>query len=370
MRLGIMLRHINQHEGGVKVYTRELLEAMLRLHSSHEFVLLYREESNRGRYLNGGNVEEVIIDAGSLLYWDQVAVPRAVRRHEIDVLFNPKYSIPLLADCRTAWVCHGLDWYVMPHASRVIDRLNHRFLIPRFAQKADALLCVSETTREHAMQYLDMPPERVHTVYPGLSDVFRVNGANPAVAPLRQQLQLPERFVLYCGAVYPPKNFRRLIQAYARVGPKLGIPLIIAGGTNRFLSEDELREPERLNLGDWVRNIGWLDHRELPALYAAADALLLPSLYESVGLPILEAMASGCPVVTANRYGTKELAEGAAVLVNPDSVDDIADGIYRVLTDQPLRAQLIQAGKERAKRFSWERTARDTLRVLEGLMDW
>ncbi len=361
-----MLRHIDQHGGGVKVHTQELLQAMLRLNSPHEFVLLYRDPAHTGRFASG-EVEEVVLDSGSRLYWDQVAIPRAERRLGLDVLFNPKYSIPLFATCKTAWFCHGLDWYVMPEASPTMDRLSHRFLVPRYARKADALLCVSETTREHVLHYLDVPPDRVHTVYSGLNDAFRRPVLPEEIAQLREQLQLPDRFLLYCGAVYPPKNFRRLIQAYARVGPNLGVPLVIAGGTNRYLSEDELLEPERLHLGDWVRRIGWLDHRELPALYAAAEALLLPSLYESVGLPILEAMASGCPVVTANRYGTKELAEEAAVLVDPDSVDAIAAGIERVLLDRELRVRLIDAGRERTQPFTWERAAQQTLQVLESL---
>jgi glycosyltransferase involved in cell wall biosynthesis len=367
MRIGIMLRHFDQHEGGVKVYTRELLRALIQQNSRHEFVLLFRNAARLGTYANTPGVEEVLLDNRPLLYWDQVCVPQAVKRNGIDVLFNPKYSIPLVARCKTAWVCHGLDWYVMPHASRALDRLNHKFLIPRYAQKTDALIAVSETTREHALQYLSAPPERVHTVYPGLSNSFREARGSVSVAELRARLQLPERFVLYCGAVYPPKNFRRLVQAYAKVGPAAGVSLVIAGGTNRFLSEDELLEPERLNLGDWVRRVGWLANDELPALYQSAAALLLPSLYESVGLPILEAMACGCPVVTADRYGTKELAEGAAVLVNPDSVEDIAAGIRRILTDTELRACLTAAGRERAQSFTWERCARDTMRVLENL---
>jgi glycosyltransferase involved in cell wall biosynthesis len=173
--------------------------------------------------------------------------------------------------------------------------------------------------------------------------------------------------VLYAGAIYPPKNFTRLIRAYARVGPERGVPLVVAGGENRFLSERELQEPDALGISAWVRRPGWVEQEELAAVYAMADALLLPSLFESCGLPVLEAMAAGTPVVTADRYGTKELAEGAAVLVDPESVDGIADGIRRVLDDQALRARLIEAGRERSRAFQWSRCASETLRVLEQL---
>ena len=360
-----MLRHYDQHMGGVRVYTRKLLEAMLDLRSGHEFVFLYRHPALVGTHAGDPQVQEVALPARTFLGWDQVAVPRAVRRHRIDLLFNPKYSIPLRAPCPSVWVCHGLDWYVMPWASRFVDRLSHRFLVPRYAARAAAIIAVSEVTRRHVLQYLPVAADRVFTVYSGVDDVFRRSPDPERLRAVRAKYALPERFLLYAGAIYPPKNFTRLVRAYARVGPERGIPLVIAGGENRFLSERELREPEALGIGDWVRRPGWVDQEELAAFYALAEALLLPSLFESCGLPVLEAMAAGCPVVTADRYGTKELAEGAALLVDPESVDSIAAGIRRVLDDADLRGELVAAGRERSRSFEWRRCAAETLRVLE-----
>jgi glycosyltransferase involved in cell wall biosynthesis len=367
MRLGIMLRHFDQHEGGVKVYTRELMNAIVAGNTRHEIVMLYRNRKRLGTYSGLDGVSEVLLEGGPIFYWDQVKVPGAVRPLGIDVLFNPKYSIPLSVRCRTAWVCHGLDWYVMPQASRWVDRLNHRLLIPQYAAKSDAVIAVSETTREHVMKYLDVPGERVHTVYSGLADAFHSPVDRARLADARRRFDLPPRFLLYCGAVYPPKNFTRLIQAYAKVGPARGVPLVIAGGSNRFLSEHELLEPQRQNIADWVRWIGWLDNGDLPAIYRLAEGLLLPSLYESVGMPVMEAMACGCPTLTANRYGTRELAEGAALLVDPESVDEIAAGIVGLLEDERLRTKLRAAGLERAQRFTWHQTAAEVMGVLESL---
>jgi glycosyltransferase involved in cell wall biosynthesis len=126
-----------------------------------------------------------------------------------------------------------------------------------------------------------------------------------------------------------------------------------------------LKEPEALGIAEWVRWPGWVGQEELAGFYAMADALLLPSIFESCGLPVLEAMAAGCPVVTADRYGTKELAEGAAVLVDPESVENIAAGIRQLLDDRVKRAELIAAGKKRSAAFRWQRCARETLGVLE-----
>jgi glycosyltransferase involved in cell wall biosynthesis len=364
MRIGVMLRHYDQHGGGVRVYTKALLDYLISHPAGHEYVLFFRNPALLGTY-RAPHVTEVCVGGRSVLTWDQVGLPRALRRHGVDVLFNPKYSVPLSGGYPAVWVCHGLDWYVMPWASRLIDRLSHRFLVPRYAARASAVIAVSEVTREHVIEFLHVPPERVTTVYTAIEDLFRVRLDENALSRVRRSYDLPERYVLYAGAVYPPKNFTRMVQAYARVGPARGISLVIAGGQNRFLSEHELAEPTRLGLGDWVRWAGWLDAATLAAFYQAAQALLMPSLFESFGLPIVEAMASGCPVVTSNCYGAKEVATDAALLVDPTSVAAIAEGLERVLTDAGLRQQLIERGFVRSSMFTWERCGNQTLRILE-----
>lgn len=367
MRIGIMLRHYDQHGGGVRVYTRALLKHLFMLRREHEYVLYFNNPSLVGTYAGIPHVEEVSVPGRAVLWWDQVALPKELRKRGVDVLFNPKYSVPLTGSYPSAWVCHGLDWYVMPWASRYIDRLSHRHLVPRYAARSSAIVAVSEVTKEHLIEFLRVPADRIATVYTGVGDEFRQRLTAEQLDSVRERYKLPRRYVLYAGAVYPPKNFRRLIQAYANVGPELGVSLVIAGGTNRFLSEDELKEPERLGLGDWVRWAGWVDSATLPAFYQMAEALLLPSLFESFGLPILEAMASGCPVVTSNCYGSKEIAGDAAVLVEPKSVDSIADGIRSVLTRPELRDELTQRGLRHSRSFTWERCAAQTLDVLERI---
>jgi glycosyltransferase involved in cell wall biosynthesis len=366
MRIGIMLRHYDQHGGGVRVYTHQILHAMLALQSSHEFVFLYKNPELIGTYKDDPQVTEVVLPGKNILRWDQLEVPKAVNKHRIDVLYNPKYSIPILANCATVWVCHGLDWYVMPWASRRIDRLSHKFLVPRYARKADAIIAVSEITRQHVIQYLPIAGERVVTVYSGVDDAFRQAADTDGREALRRRYDLPARFFLYSGAIYPPKNFTRLVQAYAKVGPAAGVSLVIAGGENRFLSAHELKVPEALGLTSWVKWLGWVEPKLLPSLYQMAEVLLLPSLFESYGLPIAEAMAAGCPVLTSNRYGTKEIAGDAAVLVDPESVDEIAGGMRRLISEPDLRRRMIAAGKERVRPLTWQRCARETLQVLEN----
>jgi glycosyltransferase involved in cell wall biosynthesis len=367
MKIGIMLRHYNQHGGGVWEYTRKLLCQLLALDTPHEFVLFYRDPQLVGTYAKPHGVREIALKAPSTFLWDQVAVWQAAKRERLDLLFNPKYALPLLVSCGTVFVCHGLDWYVMPQWSRWHDRLSHRYLIPRYAHKADAIIAVSYVTKQHVIDYLQVPAPRIHAVYHGVDAVFQRPIPQAWRMDVRRRYQLPERFFLYCGHIYPPKNFGRLLHAYARVGPPRGIALVVAG-QHLSLCQDEWAMIDRLGLTSWVVRPGWIPHDTLPAFYAMAEALVLPSLYESFGIPLLEAMSSGCPVVTANRYGPPELVGDAGILVNPDEVDSIAEGMDRAVTDQALRQWLVERGRERVRRFSWQTCAKETLQVLETVL--
>lgn len=364
MKIGVMLRHFGQHGGGVLVYTHNLVREMLELGRNHEFVLMYKDTDFLGTFSHHPNVKEELLAGRSKFLWDQWSVWRAHRRHHFDVIFNPKYSLPLLADCPTVFVCHGLDWYVMPSGSRLPDRINHRVLIPRYSKKAARIVAVSDTARGHLTEYLGVDRGLTSTAYLGVEDQFLEPVQDSAIAEARDRWRLPDRYFFYCGQIYPPKNFGRIVNAFAKVGPDRGIGLVVAG-THTWLCEDEIAEIERLKLEQHVRMLGWVDRDSLPALYAGAEALLLPSLYEACPSPILEAMATGCPIVTANRYGTKELAGDAAVLVDPEDVEDIADGMARVIEDVDLRNAIVARGSRRVEDFSWAACARGTLDAIE-----
>jgi glycosyltransferase involved in cell wall biosynthesis len=147
----------------------------------------------------------------------------------------------------------------------------------------------------------------------------------------------------------------------------MGISLVVAG-EHRWLCGKELTLIDRLGMSSWVVRPGWIEQDTLPALYAMAEALVLPSLYEACPSPPLEAMASGCPVVTSNRYGTKEIAGRAAIMVDPEEIDSIANGIIQVVSDHKLRSQIITAGRERASVFAWSKCAQETLKILETVL--
>jgi glycosyltransferase involved in cell wall biosynthesis len=252
----------------------------------------------------------------------------------------------------------------MPSGSKLSDRINHRFLIPRYAKKARHIIAVSDTARQHLTDFLGVDSARTSTAYLGVEKQFLQPVAAETIRETRNNFELPDRYFLYCGQIYPPKNFGRLVRAFSKVGPSAGIGLVVAG-THTWLCENEIALIEELDLAEHVRMLGWVGRDDLPAIYSDAEALLLPSLYEACPSPILEAMATGCPIVTANRYGTAELAGDAGILVDPDSVESIAAGMRTVLEDDAKRRQIIQNGTRRIVDFTWETCVRNTLKAIE-----
>ncbi len=366
MKIGIMLRHLDQHGGGVLQYTQTITRSLLALDQDNEYVLMYRNPKFLGTYADGERVREVCVRSPSTLLWDQVAVPWMEKKERPDLIFNPKFSLPLITGARTVFVCHGLDWYVMPWGSRWHDRLSHRYLVPRYARMADAIIAVSETARQHAIEYWAIPEDKIQTIYLGIDPNFAAPVPDARLEEVRSTYNLPERFFLFAGQIFPNKNFGRLIEAYARVGPELGIPLVIAG-THTFRSEHEIALIEKLGVSPWVRQLGWIGRDVLPSLYRLAHAVVFPSLYEACPSPILEAFATGTPLLTSNVYGTGELAADGAVLVDPEDVAGIAAGIRKVATDDAVRDRIVAAGRKRLEDFDWDACTRKTLALLEGV---
>lgn len=368
MRIAIMLRHFEQHEGGVMEYTKRLLNEFFSTYQNHEYLLLYKNHGDTGTFGKHENVREIVCESRSRLVWDQFVVPRVVHAEQADIVFNPKYSLPLTIHCPGVFVCHGLDWYVMPWGSKWMDRLSHKYLIPQYAHKASAILAVSNSTKEHVTQYLGVDPSRVITVYHGVDDSFHEPVSEEKVRQVSAQYNLRKSFYLYVSRIYPAKNFGRLIRAFAKIGPKNGRHLVIAG-THTEGCEDELALIDALGIDDWVMQLGWVEREYLPALYSLADALVQPSLYESFGISLVEAMSVGCPVLTSNRYGAAEIVGDAGVLVDPDNVDDIANGMMRIVDDDLLRADIIEKGLERSSLFHWKVCATQTMQALEQVYE-
>jgi glycosyltransferase involved in cell wall biosynthesis len=365
MKIGICLRSWNEG-GGIGVYTRSLVQAMLLLNAPHQYVLLYDNKAQLGQFRRYPNVKEIYAPAPTKLFWDQIAVPYFASREKVDVLFHSKFSIPLVSPCKTVTVIHGSERFVYPEFSKKSDMLFFKTIYPLYLRRATALIAVSENARRDIIQFLRIDPQKISTVYYGCAEYFRKINDNVVLEAIRKKYRLPARFLLNVGLIYPGKNIPNLLKALNRVRKQVDIKLVLAG-TGRRMYQKDLNAIRELGLENNVVFPGYISHEDLVAVYNLAEAVVFPSFYESFGLVNVEANACGCPLVTSRTGGTPEAAGEAAVYVNP--VDDlsIAEGILKVLMDSNLRKDLIDRGLRNVKRFTWEKTARQTLDILESV---
>jgi len=295
---------------------------------------------------------------------EQALVPLAARRARADVLHNLQSTAPAVRGAR-AMVTTVLDLLYLRHPdthSALLAR-GMGVLVPMAARRSDRLIAISQATKDDLTGSLDVPADKVDVVHlgPGLAD----DVVPAAEVDLRARLGLGERPILLSpSARRAHKNLDRLLDAFARACPAGEAVLVLPGYATG--AEDELAaRARRLGIADQVVFTGWLPDADLAGLYACATALVFPSLAEGFGLPVLEAMRAGLPVACADRTSLPEIAGGAALLFDPESVDSIAGAIRALLDDPALRARLVGLGRARAAAFSWERTARETLAVYE-----
>ena len=369
--VAVMLRHITAR-GGVTVYTRNILDAMLRIDPRNRYVLLLPGKDEMGRYADRPNVTEVLIEArpgpAGRLVWDQWRLLPHLREHRVDLVYNPKLSVPLLAKCKTVFTMHGLEQFAARSMFLWHDRLYFTLAMRFYCRKADGILVMTQTGKRDLQKYLGVPPAKIHVIPESYNERCRVISDQAERLRVRDKLKLPEKFLLFVGGVAPLKNIPALLRAFKtlRAG---GIPhKLVLAGFKRFKFERDLALIDSLGLRNDVVEAGFVDDADIPALYNLADAFVLPSFYEGFGIPILEAQACGCPVVIGDRGAMPEVAgEGGALSFNPDSPDELAERISRILGDPALRASLAARGLENVKQYSWKNTARKTVELFEAL---
>lgn len=364
MKIGIMLRSLSD-VGGPGEYTRSVLSALLRLDRINEYHLFLPDAALAERYREFPNAHPVVLNTRSKLLFDQVAIPRAARKIGCDVIINLKHSVPLFTSAATIFVMHGADWLAFPQNYYFFDRMYHKVSLPLFCHKADRIISVSHDATRIANERLHLSPGKLATVYHGFRTDFRRVEDPERVARARARYRLPEKFILYVGRIYPMKNVRGLVEAFAKLRDRIPHSLVISG-IKHYKTEPDFAAIDRYSLHDRVIPTGYVEEEDLPVLYSMADAFVLPSLYEGFGIPLLEAMACGCPIVTSTQGSCPEVVDGAGVLVDPRDSGDIATGIHRILTDRDLAAALVQKGYQRVAQFSWEKCARETLEVIES----
>ena len=364
LRSAMVVYGLDRPQGGIGRYTRELLAAFHR-DSVYPACLLAGEMSLRPSKVVRLHRASLL---PALLTLGQLEIGWASRRNQYDLVHDPTGVSPLLfVSTKRIVTVHDVIPYIYPQASSRLDRLIYRFWLPVILGKMDAIITDSRQSQNDICRYLGVERDKVVVIPCAAGQDFFPHD-NAKVRQVLKQYGITAPYILYVGSIETRKNLPRLLEAYARLRKWSTSWQLVIAGASKWGAGSVYEAVERLQLTACVYFTGFVDEAELPALYTGADLFVFPSLYEGFGLPVLEAMACGTPVITSNRSSLPEVAGDAAVLVDPFEVEELTYALRSVLSDPELAQELRVQGMEQAARFSWQQTARETVNVYRKVL--
>lgn len=380
MRIAIDATSVPPQRLGAGTYIYNLVQALARMESDDRYFVFAKPETFAGcpELVEGPSRPRFRLVPVRLpwrlarMAWEQAVLPWHLRRLEADVLHSPHYTTTAIGGgWRRVVTFHDVTFFLLPERYPALRRAYFRAASRAGARLADLAIAVSKTVKADVERHLRLPSERVRVVPLAAAPSFRPLDDPARIAAVRVKYRLPERFILNVGALEPGKNQATLLRAFGRLkggGREHG--LVIAGPP-AWRYERLFRLVDELGLANKVRFLDYVPAEDLVALYNLADLFVFPSLYEGFGLPPLEAIACGLPVVASTAPALREVLDGAALLVHPQDVTALAEAMAAALGDEALRSRLREAGLQRAALFSWERTARETAAVYrEAAAGW
>lgn len=365
MQFGISARGLAVSVGGAQRLLDEILRWMPSLATGHD-VLSYQES---GQPVAPGTTP-VWVSAPHPVWWEQFALPRAVRRQPPRVLLAPKTLLPIGLPASVKTVSIVLDLLYFPvrgnylHEYKWRDIAYNRLFYRSSCRRADRVVCISDHTRRDLLSVCPLPPEKVRVVPLGVSLPPAVLISPERITDVRARHGLHRPYIFYAGSLSPRKNMVRGVQAWAGIADRIPHDLVVTAGKS-WRDQAVEDEVDRVGLRARFLRIGAVPDQDMPALYAGADVFFFPSLYEGFGLPVLEAMACGCPVVASRSTSIPEVAGSAALLADPWSVPDLGRALLRVLQEPSVAGDLREAGVRQAAAFPWERTVKALVEIME-----
>jgi len=362
------------HRTGTEIYSLHLIRELLALGKGHRFRLYFNQPPAPGLFPDAAEMR--VMPFARL--WTHARLSREMRADPPDLLFVPSHVLPVIHPERSVVTVHDLGFHYYPEAHTLSQNLYLRWSTRYNARTARRVLADSIATRDDLLRYYRIPEDRIEVVYPGRDETLGPVRDPEVLQDVRARYGLRNPYLLYVGTLHPRKNLVRLVQAFAALtnamaaGPADGSraepsaePQLVLAGQKGWLYEDIFDQVRKLDLEDRVVFTGYMPDADLPALLSGAEAFVFPSLYEGFGLPVLEAMACGTPVICSDVSSLPEVAGEAALQVDPLDVGALAEAMHRLIADAGLRATLVERGYEQVQLFSWGRCASQVLRVLE-----
>ena len=377
MKIGFSTSVVQRGQSGVGQYVFALLRAFAQMDEQHDFTLfvlrddlpLFAEfaDSCGGPLMRIVPVAECFRSPVANIVWHQTHLPRIARRHRLDVLHVPSYRRLVWSHpCALVATIHDLAPFHVANKYDPLRMFYARVVARRLAQRQNAIVAISRNTARDIFRFFDVPRNRVRVIYNGLDHArFTPDGASEAATLVRKLWKLDQPYFLYVSRLeHPGKNHVRLIAAFDQFKNSTGSDwqLVLAGkdwNGAEAIHEAIARSPFRND----IRTLGFVADSELPLLYRAAGACVYPSLFEGFGMPPVEAMACGCPVLSSDRGALGEVIGDAALIVDPEDVPDLSRKLRAMASDADLRARLRERGLRQARRFDWRETAAATLEV-------
>ncbi|MFL7790601.1 MAG: glycosyltransferase family 4 protein [Anaerolineae bacterium] len=368
MRIGIDVRITHYTHGGISSYALRLIRALAALDADTDYCILHSRKDHNPP-LPASNFRPVACWTPSHHRLERWALGAEAKRLGLDLLHSPDFIPPAFGYRRCVITVHDLNFLYYPQFLTAESRRYYNGQIEWAVRRADHILADSYATKRDLASMLSVEPEKVTVVHLAADPAYRPLTGEEA-RDVAAQYGLEPGYLLFVGTLEPRKNLPGLLQAYRllRDARTTDEPLVLVGGKG-WLYDEIFERVETLQLTQHVRFLHDVPDVDLPGLYSAAGLLTTPSFYEGFGLPALEAMSFGTPVVVSDRASLPEVVGEAGLLVNPDDPEDIAQALARVLTEEPLRARMREQGLAQAARFTWDKAARETLAVYGEVLE-
>ena len=369
MRIGLITAAMDERKAGIGIYSYNLTKSLLKIDKKNEYVLIHQRHTDDEIYREN---EELVFTCPRIplrkTICNNLILSWKIKNLDFDIVHDLSQVSPFLfsSSSKKILTIHDLTPVLFPETHGLIHAYMQKHVVPMTLKNIQIIIADSENTKRDIANYFKISDDKIKVVYIGIDEKFRpsANARN-----IREKYNIGDYFILYVGTLEPRKNIPTLIRAFY-IAQKKGVncKLIIAGGEG-WKYQGIYKAVEDLKLSNSIIFLGYVPDDDLPQLYSAADLFIYPSLYEGFGLPPLEAMACGCPVISSNTSSLPEVVGEAGLMVNPYDADEIANAIYKGLNDEKLREKMIEKGLERAKTFSWKKCAEKTLEVYESVGD-
>lgn len=369
MRIGIDARLVYYSQAGISQYTLRLIQGLAESSGTpsnreNEFFILQSRKDKR-IIVDQPNFKRVPLWTPSHHRLEQFTLRFEISGLNLDVLHSPDFIPPFRRNCKSIITIHDLAFLLYPH---FLTQESARYYgqIDEAVKQTDHIIAVSESTKRDTIRLLGAPEHKVTVIYESANPIYRPVHDRELLAQTKSKYHIAGDFILFVSTIEPRKNLSTLLRAYRQLLDSYGAEAkLVVVGRRGWLSEDVFTLVDELKLTDDVLFLGRVPIEDLLYLYNAAQLLVQPSFYEGFGLPPLEAMACGTPVVISNVSSLPEVVGDAGLLVDPENASEITVAISRILNDEALRAELTAKGLKRAQCFSWEKTARQTLELYQ-----